>query len=503
MKSFGEHATSEGRYRIIRTRGEGGMASVQLALQLHAGGIQRLAAVKRVRPELAMREELIQMFMEEARITTGLSHPNIVQTYEVGRDAEGCFLAMEYLRGQSLEDVFGKIGFDAVDYGFALEVLLRTLTGLEYAHEFRDLSGRALKLVHRDISPSNLAITYDGQVKILDFGIAKAVGSPIQTEPGVIKGKVIYMAPEQMLHRKVDARADLYAVGVILWEVIAGRPRWEKSNTAAILRKFTAGTAAEPPGAARRGLPVLADEICLRALSLDVEKRYPSAAAFRADLLKLAAQSGGRRTTRQLGEYLSRLFVIERQREQKIIELALERASRDEELSRAVLGNGAGASPAIALDLAPRRASSGDVDASGSEPTRWATEDSMDTQALPAHDERPRRNHLAIVAGFAIVAAVAAPLWFLNSVQSSASEGKVAQSSALAAAPIESAMPSQDVPALSRAPSIVGSPQPPIEHAQDPARATNARTKPAGKRAIAGGARSPAGESSDGLSDRK
>ena len=259
----------------------------------------------------------------------------------------------------------------------------------------------------------------------------------------------------------------------------------------------------EPPGAARRGLPLLADEICLRALSHDVEKRYPSAAAFRADLLKLAAQSGGRRTTRQLGEYLSRLFVLERQREQKIIELALERASRGGEPSPAVLGEGASFSPAIALKQTPRRASSGDVDASEFEPTRWADDGgSLDTQALPAREERPRKNRHAIIAGFAIGAAVAAPLWFLNSVQSSASDRKIAQGAAIAAAPIESATPSQEVSALPLAPSMVVSP-PPVDHAQDPSRATNARAKSVGKHSSAGGARPPVGESSDGLGDRK
>ena len=297
------------------------MADVELVLQTTPAGVERLAVIKRARPELARQPEYAAMFWEEARIAASLSHQNVVQTYEVGQDDDGYFMILEFLRGQSYAQVLTRAGY--ADYRFSLEVLLCTLQGLEHAHGMKQMSGDELSVVHRDISPPNVFVTYDGQVKVLDFGIAKARGSMIQTEAGVVKGKVAYMAPEQMLGAPCDLRADLYAVGVMLWEATAGEQRFKDITDHAISSSVTSQRAPLLPGAVERGLPQLADAICLRALARDPADRYSSAAAFHDELASLAALVGGRMSSRAVGEYVAERFVNERKAQQTRIEAEL------------------------------------------------------------------------------------------------------------------------------------------------------------------------------------
>src|SRR5690349_17710315 len=274
-------AVGGSRYRVLGRLGSGGMADVDLALQTGVAGSTRLCVLKRVRQDLAERAEFVSMFFEEARISAALNHPNVVQIYEVGGDESDCFLAMEFLRGRSYAHVQRAARQDRRDYAVSLEVLIATLAGLEHIHGRKGLDGAPLRLVHRDISPPNLFITYDGEIKILDFGVAKSKDSLVRTQAGILKGKVGYMAPEMVAAKPLDARADLYAVGVMLWEATAGRERWPQLNEMAILAKLARGGPVESPGAVERGLPALADAICLRALAPDPELRYQSAAELR------------------------------------------------------------------------------------------------------------------------------------------------------------------------------------------------------------------------------
>ena len=314
------------RYRLICNLGRGGMADVELALQTSSAGVERLAVIKRARPELASRAEFAAMFLEEARIAATLSHQNVVQTYEVGQDAQGYFLVLEFLRGQSYGKILSVAGY--TDYRFSLEVLMGTLLGLEYAHQLTHLSGREMGLVHRDVSPPNVFVTYDGQVKVLDFGIAKALDSTIETDTGVIKGKVSYMAPEQMHGEPLDLRADLYAVGVMLWEATAGCRRFPGVPDVAVVSAVSTQRAPLVPGAAEHGLPPLADAICARALAHDPRQRYASAAEFYEDLSALAELVGGRLPPRALGQYVTELFAAEQALLLQRIEAELERPAR-------------------------------------------------------------------------------------------------------------------------------------------------------------------------------
>lgn len=321
-------AVGGSRYRILGRIGSGGMAEVDLALQTGVAGTSRLCALKRVRKDLSSRDEFVAMFFEEARISASLSHPNIVQVYEVGGDEHDCFLAMELLRGRSFAHLERAAAADLLDYRITLEVMLATLSGLEHAHERRDLMGQPMRLVHRDISPPNVFVTYDGEIKVLDFGVAKSKDSLVRTEAGILKGKVAYMAPELVAGDPLDGRADLYAVGVMLWEATARRDRWPGMNEMAILAKLSRAKEVESPGAAANGLPVLADAICLRALEPDPAHRYHSAAQMRADVLQLCEALGGRVGQAQIKEYMARRFASERRREEREIDEALQNDAR-------------------------------------------------------------------------------------------------------------------------------------------------------------------------------
>jgi serine/threonine protein kinase len=227
---------------------------VYLAVVMGSSGFRKLAVVKLLRPEIAVDSEFVQMFLDEARLCARLSHPNIVHTYDVGVDKLGYVLAMEYLDGVSYHAGIAKLGKNGGPLKFPLQakILLEVLEGLRYAHELPDYDGRSLQIVHRDVTPQNIFLTYNGQVKLLDFGIAKTAASSVNTATGVIKGKLTYMAPEQARGDPVDARTDLYAVGVMLWEAIAGKRRWPTglSQTALFLRLAT-GELPENPNSAR------------------------------------------------------------------------------------------------------------------------------------------------------------------------------------------------------------------------------------------------------------
>jgi serine/threonine-protein kinase len=316
-------AVGGSRYRVLGRLGSGGMADVDLALQNGVAGTSRLCVLKRVRRDLSDRPEFMAMFFEEARISASLNHPNIVQVYEVGGDERDCFLALELLRGRSFAHVQRPDGGDREDYRVVLEVLIGALSGLEHAHQRRDLSGQPMQLVHRDVSPPNLFVTYDGEIKVLDFGVAKSKQSIVHTQAGVLKGKVAYMAPELVAGELVDARADLYAVGVMLWEATAGRERWPDQNEMAILAALAAQEHPEPPGAAARGLPALADDICTRALARRPIDRYQTAAELRSDLVRLSEELGGRLRQEELQRYMAERFTRQREREEREIEQAL------------------------------------------------------------------------------------------------------------------------------------------------------------------------------------
>jgi len=245
----------------------------------------KLVVLKRIWADLASDPDFVTMFRDEARLAIRLSHPNVVQTYEVVEDAHQLAMAMEYLHGQTLATIVNRVGGGReLSLALRLRIVVDTLAGLHYAHELPDAAGVALGVVHRDVSPENVFVTYDGQVKLMDFGVAQSTAAAHNTRPGVIKGKLTYMAPDYF--RKagvVDRRADVFAVGVMLWELLAGHRLWRGMGEAHIVHHLAAGMPIPnlPP---QPGRPPVLDRICARALTIDAADRYATAADLQSDL---------------------------------------------------------------------------------------------------------------------------------------------------------------------------------------------------------------------------
>jgi serine/threonine protein kinase len=271
-----------GKYAPFARLGNGGMADVFLALAHGPVGFKKLAVVKRLRN--ARDDSHVQMFLDEARLSARLSHPNIVNTYEVGESNGNFYIAMEYLEGQSLQGLLGAVIAGTAVLGDTLVayVASQALKALHYAHELCDFDGTPLGVVHRDVSPHNIFVTYGGEVKLLDFGIAKANVNTTQTETGVLKGKVRYMAPEQISEKDVDRRIDIFAFGIVLWEMLARRPLHEGDSFSVLTRIAT-----EDAPSVRSVRPEIApelDAIVARALKRDRAERYQTAEEMRVDL---------------------------------------------------------------------------------------------------------------------------------------------------------------------------------------------------------------------------
>ena len=212
-----------GKYQLVKRLARGGMAEVFLARQSGPEGFQRTVAVKRILPHLVDSQDFVRMFLDEARLAAQLSHANIVHIYDFGKVDEHYFIAMEYVDGIHSGVLINQAESERMPDVLAARIGADACAGLHYAHELHDPEGRALHLVHRDVSPPNLLVSYDGAVKLVDFGIAKAVSSIEQTRPGVVKGKFAYMSPEQTIGQKLDRRSDVFSLAVLLWEVLAGR----------------------------------------------------------------------------------------------------------------------------------------------------------------------------------------------------------------------------------------------------------------------------------------
>jgi len=299
------------------------MAEVLLALQDVGGGINKVVVLKRIWPDLAADRDFATMFRDEARLAILLNHPNVVQTLEVVEDGGQTAIAMEYLHGQPLSALLNHHlgGPHQLNLSLRLRVLVDMLGGLHYAHELRDFDGSALGVVHRDVNPHNVFITYDGQVKLMDFGVAKTVAAHYQTRPGAIKGKLAYLAPEYLRNDGVDRRADVFAAGVMLWELLAGRRLWHGMSEAQIVHLLAAAVPAPPlpPDPSR---PAVLDAICARALAMNPDERYPTAADLETDLRHVLA-AGPDSHARTLGRLVTHAFATARAEREALIAGAL------------------------------------------------------------------------------------------------------------------------------------------------------------------------------------
>jgi len=298
------------KYQPLFELGRGGAAVVRAALARGIGGFSKIVVLKTIRDAGAGGDdrEAVRTFVNEARLSARMNHPNVVQVYEVYRENRLPVIVMEYLDGQSLSKFQGR-AIDDPEYTveMAVTILCRVLAGLHYAHTLTDYDGSSLSIVHRDVSPQNVMITYDGQVKLLDFGIAKLnTGGSHETRTGVIKGKIGYMAPEQLEGGQIDCRADVFAVGVMLWEAISQQRLWGDRSEMEIVRSLAC---ADIPPLSSRFVEREEDlaRICHKAMAPSPDERYASAAAFQADLEQFLQRRGVAVNQHQIGELISRL----------------------------------------------------------------------------------------------------------------------------------------------------------------------------------------------------
>lgn len=296
-----------GKYLLVGEIAVGGMAELFLAVHRGVEGFIKAVVIKRVLPHLNNNPEFVRMFVEEARLEARLEHPNIVRTYEFGEVNGHYFTAMEYLPGEDLCKALNSLAVSRqlMPLHLAVGIASQLCHGLHFAHQFTDTAGKPLGLVHRDINPANIIITYGGEVKIIDFGVAKS-NANVQTITGMIKGKVAYMPPEQVLGREVDQRADIFSAGVVLWEVLTGRPLFLRSNEAATLYAIMNAPIA-PPSVMRPDVPPRLDVIVGRALARSPSDRYETADEMAADLDEVLADLP-RYDARVLAAKLEELF---------------------------------------------------------------------------------------------------------------------------------------------------------------------------------------------------
>ena len=317
-----------GKYRIIALLGQGGMAAVYLSVVAGPLGVNKLLVVKLLRDELADDADFVTMFQNEARLATRLNHANVVQTYEIGHEGGHHFLAMDYLDGQPLHALLRKASRTGVPLDVHVRILAEMLAGLHHAHTLKDFDGTALNVVHRDVSPQNVFVTYDGQVKVVDFGIAKAAGVASSTQAGVFKGKLAYVAPEQASGDPVDVRADIFSVGVMLWEAIACKRFAQIDSQTAILARRISGREPRIREVVPDADPELAD-ICDRAMAHQPGDRFASALDFRDALENFLARFSRRIGPREVSQFVSGLFVEEREKIRLIIEEQMKRLQRE------------------------------------------------------------------------------------------------------------------------------------------------------------------------------
>ncbi len=315
---------SLGKYVLLNKIAVGGMAELYLAKITGEKGFEKLLAVKKLLPHIAVDEDVLHCFVDEAKLAAFLQHRNIVQIYDFGRVEQSYFIAMEYLFGKDFRAVINKAQEKSftLPLSTALYVTSRICDALDYAHHQKDFQGKPLNIIHRDISPPNIFVTYGGQVKIVDFGIAKAAGRRSTTQVGVIKGKAAYMSPEQAEGKPIDHRTDIFSSGILLYEMVTQRRMFE-GDTAEILAKVRNADFV-PPETLVEDLPDEVRRILGRALAKAPEDRYQTAGEMFSDLEQAMEQLQCLSSDHGIAQTMSSLFAEEIEKE----EAALRKATR-------------------------------------------------------------------------------------------------------------------------------------------------------------------------------
>lgn len=306
--------TTQFKYQVITELGRGGMADVFLAMARGPAGFHKLTVLKQLREDSAKDARILHMLLDEARLAAQLNHPNIVQTNDAGVDDAGrFFMAMEHLEGQSLARLLQRLRANQreLPVSVALRIAAEALSGLQYAHELVDFTGKRLDIVHCDLSPHNLFVTYAGQVKLLDFGLARAKSNVTQTLSGELRGKLYYMAPEQAVAQPVDRRSDIFAMGVVLWEMLTGHQLWRGQTDIAVACNLRFGEIPRLASVAPE-VPRALASTCQKALAFRANERFATALEFQAALERVQDELSLRASAEDIGALVAELFSEER-----------------------------------------------------------------------------------------------------------------------------------------------------------------------------------------------
>jgi formylglycine-generating enzyme required for sulfatase activity len=314
-----------GRYQLLSRINAGGMAEVFFARETGLEGFERIVAIKRILPDLVQDKQFIKMFVDEAKLVAQLEHANIAHIFEFNRVDDAYFIALEYLSGRDLRAIFERCreqperGRTTMPVAQACFIIMNVCEGLDYAHSKTDGAGRPLGLVHRDVSPQNVIVTYDGQVKIIDFGIAKAASQSSKTQTGILKGKFGYLSPEQSRGLPLDRRSDIFSVGIILYELLAGERLFLGDTDFSTLEKVRK---CEVPSLRRynREIPWQLEQIVLKALAREREERYQSAIELHDDLRAHLQSAGLSWSRKELSGWMQRTFTEEMRAEARLRE---------------------------------------------------------------------------------------------------------------------------------------------------------------------------------------
>lgn len=301
-----------GKYFLVDKIATGGMAEIFKAKTFSHGGFENLLVIKRILPHIGENSDFIEMFIDEAKVSVALQQPNIVRIYDFGKILDNYFIAMECVDGKDIRNVLRKLARrkEFLPPKFCAYVAFEVCKGLHYAHTKTDLQGNPYGIVHRDISPSNILISYEGEVKIADFGIAKAESNAYQTRDGMLKGKFEYMSPEQAQGKEIDHRSDLFSLGIILYEMMTGRRLFKTDSEIATLKRIREGEIA-PPSKVKPDLPAALEAICMKALERDPEVRYRSAQELGDELREFLFPATSDTLRAEFREYLHGVFAEE------------------------------------------------------------------------------------------------------------------------------------------------------------------------------------------------
>jgi serine/threonine-protein kinase len=298
-----------GKYTLIDRIAVGGMAEIFLARQAGIENFEKTIVIKRIRPHLSKQPNFVKMFLNEAKLAAQLNHPNIVQIYDLGKIGESYFIAMEYVFGRDMRRIIPKADSLGIPFPmvYALKIASSVCEGLYYAHQKTDTYGTALNIVHRDVTPENIFVSFDGTVKVLDFGIAKAANQIEQTRAGEIKGKLSYMSPEQCMGKQLDNRSDLFSLGTVLYEWLTGFKLFTGDSEVAILKSITEGKI-YAPSYFKADIPEGVEAILMKALEKDRERRYQTAWDMQYDIDQFLSQYEFTPSNIHLSNFLKQLF---------------------------------------------------------------------------------------------------------------------------------------------------------------------------------------------------